>query len=153
MLAAPVLAPYGARHVVRDDLLNGGTKMRAIMPLIEASPATEFVYASPAQGYAQVALALCAAAHGRRATIFTAKRKAPHPLTLRAKAAGAKVAVIVGKKDSDIGRARPIIYPAPFEANAKGTAPFPSALNYDAKGWEIFEREAPAGAVFWNASG
>lgn len=74
-----------------DDLLPGGTKMRAIMPLIASSMAGEFVYASPAQGYAQVALAHCTAALGRRATVFTAERKVPHPLTMRAKAAGAKI--------------------------------------------------------------
>jgi len=230
MLAAPIVREHGGRLVVRDDLLRGGTKMRAIMPLIDSSDAQEFVYASPAQGYAQVALALCAMAAGRRATVFTAKRSTPHPLTLAAKAAGAKVvmvphgylnvvkarardyaakvgaylipfgvedprsiesiaaaarslqvapsevwsvtgsgvltrslqrawpqanfvAVIVGKKDSDTGRARQIIYPAPFESDAKGEAPFPSARNYDAKGWEVFERQAPKGALFWNVSG
>jgi hypothetical protein len=230
VLAAPIVREHGGRLVVRDDLLRGGTKMRAIMPLIESSDASEFVYASPAQGYAQVALALCALAAGRRATVFTAKRSTPHPLTMQAKAAGAKivmvphgylnvvkarardyaakvgaylipfgvedarsieaiaaaarslpvapaevwsvtgsgvltralqrawpqasfVAVIVGKKDSDTGRARQIIYPAPFEADAKSAAPFPSARNYDAKGWEIFARQAPQGALFWNVSG
>lgn len=91
MLPPPTVERYGEILVVRDDLLPGGTKMRAIMPLIESSDAQEFVYASPAQGYAQVALAFCAAIAGRKATIFTAKRKVPHALTLRAKEAGAKV--------------------------------------------------------------
>lgn len=229
MLPAPVLEAFGDRAVVRDDLLRGGTKMRALVPLVAASRAEEFVYASPAQGYAQVALAYAAAAAGRRSTIFTAKRAVPHPLTLRAKDAGAKivmvpngylnvvkarareyaeyvgaylvpfgiedpraidsiataarsiridppevwsvagsgvltrslqrawpaarfVAVIVGKKDSDTGRARRIVYPAPFEEPAKCEAPFPSAKNYDAKGWEVFAAMAPKGAVFWNVS-
>lgn len=227
MLPVPVVDRYGAHLVVRDDLLPGGTKMRAIMPLIQASDASEFVYASPAQGYAQVALAHCAAMMGRRATVFTAKRKEPHKLTLQAKAAGAKVvmvpngylvvvqarardyvcdvgasmipfgvedmramlaiaaaaqslniappevwcvagsgvltralqiawpnakfyAVVVGKKDSDTGRANRIIYPADFDAPARILPPFPSAINYDAKGWEYFKKSACDGALFWN---
>ena len=81
-------------RVVRDDLLPGGTKMRAILPLVAASPADEFVYASPAQGYAQVALAHRAGMLGRRSAVFTADRKTPHPLTLRARAAGAKVVMV-----------------------------------------------------------
>ena len=91
VLPVPVVEEHNGVLVVRDDLLPGGTKMRAIMPLIESSSAIEFVYASPAQGYAQVALAYCAALAGRRATVFTAARKAPHPLTIRAQQAGAKI--------------------------------------------------------------
>lgn len=93
-LPPPVVEAHGGIRVVRDDLLPGGTKMRAIEPLIAASMAGEFVYASPAQGYAQVALAHCAAAAGRRATVFTAARKDPHPLTQRARRAGAKVVMV-----------------------------------------------------------
>jgi hypothetical protein len=93
-LPAPVVETHESIRVVRDDLLPGGTKMRAIMPIIASDDAVEFVYASPAQGYAQVALAHCALAQGRAATVFTAKRKDPHPLTLRAKRAGAKVVLV-----------------------------------------------------------
>jgi cysteine synthase len=56
--------------------------------------ADEFVYASPAYGYAQVALAYACAARGLRATVFTAKRKALHARTLEAKAAGAKIVLV-----------------------------------------------------------
>lgn len=94
MLPEPVIQEHEGIVVVRDDLLPGGTKMRAIMPLIEASNAEEFVYASPAQGYAQVALAHCARAAGRRATVFTARRTEMHPLTQRAKQAGAKIVMV-----------------------------------------------------------
>lgn len=48
MLPAPVVERVGRLLVVRDDLLPGGTKMRAILPLIESRPEQEFVYASPA---------------------------------------------------------------------------------------------------------
>ena len=91
MLPAPVIEEHAGVLVVRDDLLPGGTKMRALLPLMQAQAAAEFVYASPAQGYAQVALAHCARLLGRRATVFTAARKVPHPLTMAAADAGAAV--------------------------------------------------------------
>lgn len=91
MLPAPVIEQHAGVLVVRDDLLPGGTKMRALLPLMQAQAAAEFVYASPAQGYAQVALAHCARLLGRRATVFTAARKVPHPLTVAAVDAGAVV--------------------------------------------------------------
>ena len=227
MLPPPVLETHKGVLVVRDDLLAGGTKMRAIMPIMAASAAREFVYASPAQGYAQVALAHCAAILGRRATVFTAKRKDLHPLTLRAKAAGAKIvlvpagylsvvkarardyaaevgaclvpfgvedaaamaaiaaaarglpvvprevwtvagsgvltrslqmawpstaffAVVVGKQDSDTGRATRIIHGQPFDQRATVLPPFPSAANYDAKAWAYIRQKAKNGALFWN---
>jgi hypothetical protein len=227
---APVIEEHaglrGRLLVVRDDVIPGGTKSRAILPLLSRSDAAEFVYASPAQGYAQVALGHCARRLGRRATVFTAARASPHPLTRAARAAGARIesvrpgylavvqarareycartgaellpfgvdspvaiegiaaaarliapprevwtvagsgvltralqrawpsarffAIVVGKKNPDIGRATPIIYPAPFERAAKTRPPFPSALNYDAKGWEIAHERAIPGALFWN---
>ena len=91
MLPAPVIEEHAGVLVVRDDLLPGGTKTRALLPLMQAQAAAEFVYASPAQGYAQVALAHCARLLGRRATVFTAARKVPHPLTMAAADAGAAV--------------------------------------------------------------
>lgn len=51
----------------------------------------EVVYASPAEGGAQTALATVARDLGKRATIFVAKRAQPHPRALMAKALGAKV--------------------------------------------------------------
>lgn len=93
-LPVPVLTQHGAIMVVRDDLLTGGTKMRAMMPIIAEIRAAEVIYSSPAYGYAQIALAHICAALGKRATVFTAKRKAPHKRTLEAKAAGAKVVMV-----------------------------------------------------------
>lgn len=75
--------------VVRDDLIPGGTKVRTLpVLLIDAS---EFVYASPASGYAQIAVAIAARQCGKRATIFVAQRKTPHPRTASAQAAGARI--------------------------------------------------------------
>jgi hypothetical protein len=83
MLPAPVIEMVGGVMVVRDDLIAGGTKRRAIPLLLTG--ADEFVYASPVYGYAQVALAHACTELGKRATIFTAKRSALHPRTAEAK--------------------------------------------------------------------
>jgi len=85
----PVVKEHEGITVVRDDLFPGGTKARFLPVLFDA--ADEVVYASPAEGGAQTALAHTAAALGKRATIFVAKRAKPHPRALEAKRVGAKV--------------------------------------------------------------
>ena len=228
MLPAPIIERHQGIDVVRDDLLPGGTKMRALLPLMQAQAAAEFVYASPAQGYAQLALAHCARLLGRRATVFTAARKVLHPLTQAAADAGAAVvqvpcgylsvvqararayaaergahllpfggdapaslaaiaqaalatglqpaevwsvvgsgtltralqqawpqarfhAVLVGRAGADTGRAMRWVYDLPFNAPARILPPFPSARCYDAKGWDVLQRQsAHKGALFWN---
>jgi len=75
--------------VVRDDLFEGGTKARFIHKLFNS--VEEVVYASPAEGGAQTALAYSAKKLGKKATIFVAQRKEPHERTLLAKALGARV--------------------------------------------------------------
>jgi len=92
MLPSPVVEDRDGLLVVRDDLLPGGTKRRVLDGLLNC--ADEFVYASPACGYAQVALAYAATANGKRATIFTARRNAPHARTAEARAAGAKIVMV-----------------------------------------------------------
>lgn len=85
----PIVREHEGVAVVRDDLFPGGTKARFLPVLFEQ--ADEVVYASPAEGGAQTALAHTAAALGKRATIFVAKRAKPHPRALEAKRVGAKV--------------------------------------------------------------
>jgi hypothetical protein len=92
MIPDPIIEQHGAIYVVRDDLIPGGTKRRILPRLLVG--ADEFVYASPAYGYAQVALAYACAAQGRQATIFTAKRKELHPRTLEARKRGAKIVMV-----------------------------------------------------------
>lgn len=89
MLLPPVIEEHGGVLVVRDDLIPGGTKQRVLPQFMRGGE--EFVYASPAYGYAQVALAHSAAQLRVRATVFVAKRKQPHARTLEAKRAGAKI--------------------------------------------------------------
>jgi threonine dehydratase len=84
-----VVREHAGVLVVRDDLFPGGTKAR-FLPVLFAG-ADEVVYASPAQGGAQYALAYTAQRLGKRATIFVAKRAQPHPRAMEAKRLGAKV--------------------------------------------------------------
>lgn len=85
----PIVEAHAGIWVARDDLYPGGTKARFIGRLFDG--ADEVVYASPAEGGAQTALAYVARGLGKRATIFVAKRAAPHPRTLLARALGAKI--------------------------------------------------------------
>src|SRR6185436_5214837 len=84
----PVLQRVGTLQVVRDDLMPGGTKARALSALFDMEH-REYVYASPVQGYAQVALAHCAKAAGCYAHIYCAERKVWHARTVEAQALGA----------------------------------------------------------------
>ena len=88
MLPNPVVETIGRFRVVRDDLLDGGTKRRAIQPLVQ--PGVEYVYPGPACGYAQLALAYSCREVGAMATIFLAKRKTLHRTSQKAISIGAK---------------------------------------------------------------
>lgn len=92
MLPPPVLEQRDGLTVVRDDLLPGGTKRRVLAEVLP--PAAEYVYASPAYGYAQVALAYVCRDLAAQATVFTAKRALLHPRTREAQQAGAKVVLV-----------------------------------------------------------
>lgn len=89
-LPEPVIEPYRGFLVVRDDLLPGGTKRRAIDVFFKPE-VEEYVYCSPVYGFAQLALAHAARDAGKRATIFCAKRLKRHLLTDQAERAGAKI--------------------------------------------------------------
>lgn len=90
LTSPPVVEYWCGLRVVRDDMLPGGTKSRAIHLLFD-SEHEEYVYAGPCQGYAQVALAYACSYHGKRATLFVAKRKGMHSRTAKAVATGANV--------------------------------------------------------------
>lgn len=89
MLPDIVLEEVDGFTIVRDDLLPGGTKRRALPALFDDHQ--EYVYASPVFGYAQVALAHAARDHDKCATIFCAARKEMAPLTRQAMDAGALI--------------------------------------------------------------
>ncbi|MGQ0508283.1 MAG: hypothetical protein ACT4TC_23540 [Myxococcaceae bacterium] len=86
--------------VVRDDLLEGGTKQRAAIPFLREAVAAgyrEFVYASPFAGFAQVALAASCRALAVPCTLFAEGdpgRTGPiaaHGLTQLAASFGARI--------------------------------------------------------------
>jgi hypothetical protein len=86
---APLVEVHDGFAIVRDDLVEGGTKVRALPALLVGGE--EFVYAGPAQGYAQLALAVACAGLGLRATLLVPKRKAYTPMTAAALRHGAKI--------------------------------------------------------------
>ena len=75
-LPKPIIKEYDGIKVVRDDLLDGGTKRRAFTMYIASLPnIKEFVYASPRQGYAQLSLAYACRDLGRKCTVTVPKGK------------------------------------------------------------------------------
>ncbi len=124
MPSKPIVEQHEGVHVVRDDLCPGGTKARYIPALFEG--VTELVYASPAEGGAQFALASVAKALGKKATIFVAKRAEPHPRAFQAKALGAQILqvepgylTVVQKRASDYCKATGATL-APFGMDVPG---------------------------------
>jgi len=92
----------GYIYAVRDDHLLGGTKQRAIGPMVEKVGAStqysEFIYASPFAGYAQIALAKACQQLGYQCTLFCEQDRnegvdsnSLHELSLKAKKAGAVI--------------------------------------------------------------
>ena len=69
-----VIEEHEGFHIVRDDLLEGGSKRRFVDRMIReeiAEGAEEFVYGGcPANGYAQLSLTLQAKAYGKKAIFF-----------------------------------------------------------------------------------
>ena len=83
-------------NVVRDDRVPGGTKQRVLERLLPEMGPGEYVFGSPAEGYAQVALSYACERLGLddnayRSTIFVAGRAKPHINTVKAEAAGASI--------------------------------------------------------------
>lgn len=76
--------------VLRDDLLEGGTKTRFLDKILDPEK-KGYVYASPAYGGFQIALASVAKRLGKRAIVMVAKRKNLHPYTKKARELGANI--------------------------------------------------------------
>lgn len=91
MLPEPVITEHDGILVVRDDLLEGGSKRRFLRTLVESQTASEWVYASPCNGYGQISLAYVCRDLGRTATIFVPKRGEMHEYTKEAVRAGAEI--------------------------------------------------------------
>lgn len=92
MGSPPLIAVHDGIQVVRDDLIEGGTKVRVAPKLLAG--ADEWVFAGPAQGYAQLALAIACEQTGKRGVLFTAARKEPAPLTAASMRHGLRVVMV-----------------------------------------------------------
>tara|TARA_R100001463_G_scaffold95230_2_gene149832 strand:- start:98 stop:847 length:750 start_codon:yes stop_codon:yes gene_type:complete len=90
---APVIEEHEGFLIVRDDLLDGGSKMRFADYLIRSQPEIEeWVYgSSPATGYAQISLSCLCRKYGKKSVIFMADRAKDklHEYQLRAIDSGA----------------------------------------------------------------
>jgi Pyridoxal-phosphate dependent enzyme len=115
---------YGI-HVLRDDLLEGGTKSVLLDGMEKQNPQiTEYVYASPVYGGFQIALSAYCKSHGLKATIFCAKRANKHPNTLKCIEYGAKIVEVypgylsvVEKRAKDYCEGKPHVHKFVFGAN------------------------------------
>lgn len=94
----PVIELHQGIHVVRDDLLEAGSKQRFADLLIKSKEdVTEWVYgSSPRWGYGQVSLAYLCKKYNKQCTLFLAKSNAFHRNTQKAINYGATVHQIVG---------------------------------------------------------
>ena len=76
--------------VVRDDMIQGGTKQRAIDVYFKGK-GEEYIYAGPPTGYAQVALAKSGKKYNENVTIFLSRRNSDTKATKKARSLGAKI--------------------------------------------------------------
>jgi len=74
-LPKPIIKEHDGIQVVRDDLIEGGTKRRAFYTYVNSTEHEEYVYASPRQGYAQLSLAYACKDLGRKSTVTVPKGK------------------------------------------------------------------------------
>lgn len=96
-VAKPKIKVHDGIKVVRDDLLEGGTKVRSfskVFPKLKKQGFKEVVYASPSFGAAQIALSFVARELGMKATVFVPAAKEPHDYTKHAKKLGAKIVMV-----------------------------------------------------------
>jgi len=75
-LPPPIVEEYEGFQVVREDLINGSSKVRASDYLVSTlNGIDELVYGScPATGHAQIALSVLAKRYGKKAVVFMAER-------------------------------------------------------------------------------
>jgi hypothetical protein len=138
-------------RVVRDDDVLGGTKRRALDRLVASIPADELVYATPAYGFAQIALAGACRAAGKKATIFVAARSERHPRTAAAAALGAEVIEVKA------GRLNVIQSRARKHCEATGAYQVPFGMDdeifVDAMAGVIADLPGPAPTEVWCVAG
>ena len=75
-LPAPIIEEHEGFQIVREDLINGSSKVRASDYLVSSlTEIDELVYGScPATGHAQIALSVLAKKYGKKSVVFMAER-------------------------------------------------------------------------------
>ena len=91
----PIIELHDGIHVVRDDLLDAGSKVRFIDCFVKSLPESvkEVVFGGcPATGYAQISLPIACRKYGRKVVLFMAKRNLDnlHPYQIRGQNEGAE---------------------------------------------------------------
>jgi len=116
-----VIEQHDGFHIVRDDLLEGGSKRRFVDRYMREEikeGAEEFVYGGcPANGYAQLSLTLQANHYGKKAVFFMAKRSLDnlHPYQKQALDYGADIRWVPnGMLQVTKARAREYFYEDPI---------------------------------------
>jgi len=89
-MSIPIIKEHYGINVVRDDLLEGGTKS-VLLNKMDNKSINEFVYASPVYGGFQIAISAYCKKVGKKATIFCARRNIRHANTLKCLEYGANV--------------------------------------------------------------
>lgn len=115
---------YGI-NILRDDLLDGGTKSILLDGIEKQYPQViEYVYASPVYGGFQIALSAYCKKKGLKTTIFCAQRKTKHSNTLKCIEHGANIIEVypgylsvVEKRAKDYCEKKQNIYKFVFGAN------------------------------------
>lgn len=72
--------PHGQFFILRDDMLAGGTKRRALDLMLRDIPETDVSYVGTIFGHGALALALACEDHGKRAHLFLSSNDNNHPL-------------------------------------------------------------------------
>lgn len=94
MLPNPVIEDVEGFKVVRDDLLEGGSKRRAFHEVLPRKNAKEFIYVATPYGHGQLALALSCRALGLQATVIYPKLDGDFPPVMeKTRTAGAQMIV------------------------------------------------------------
>lgn len=74
----PIIEMHNNMHVVRDDLLGYGSKIRFIDHLVKTDPCQEWVFGGANKvGWGPISLTYVSNLYGKKATFFMAKRDVP----------------------------------------------------------------------------
>jgi hypothetical protein len=82
------ITEHNGIHVVRDDLVPGGTKRRSIDSFVEQTDYKEYIYPGTSRGAAIVALGYACGKHKKKGIVFIAERETPNELMQEALDAG-----------------------------------------------------------------